>query len=92
MAWHPVWLPQESDMLQQQPPSQRPITASNHLQIQLISSYCSTDGGTVTLITTVQQIMMELQVAELEGYFKVIMKVVSGLVMRKRGPPAFVIH
>jgi hypothetical protein len=35
--------------------------------------------------------MMELQV-ELEDYFEVIMKVVSGLVMRKREPPAFVIQ
>jgi hypothetical protein len=91
MAWHPGWLPQKSGMLQQQPPSQRSITASNHLHIQHISSYGSTDGETVTLITTVQQIMMELQVAELEDYFEVVMKVVSGLVIRKRGLPAFVI-
>jgi len=81
MAWHPGWLPQKSGMLQQQPPSQRSITASNHLHIQLISSYGSTDGETVTLITTVQQTMMELQVAEMEDYFEVIMKVVSGLVI-----------
>jgi hypothetical protein len=79
-------------MLQQQPPSQRPITYSNHPQIQLISSYGSTDGETVTLTTTVQHIMKELQVAQLEEYFEVIMKVASGLVMRKRGPPAFVIQ
>jgi hypothetical protein len=92
MAWHPGWLPQESGMLQQQPPSQTPITASTHLQIQLISSYGSTDGETVTLITTVQQIMMELQATELEDYFQAIKKVVSGLDMRKREPPAFVIQ
>jgi hypothetical protein len=92
MAWHPGWLPQESGMLQQQPPSQTPITASNHLQIQLISSYGSTCVETVTLITTVQQIIMELQAAELEDYFQVIKKVVSDLVMRKRGPPTFVIQ
>jgi hypothetical protein len=92
MAWHPGWLPQERGMLQQQPPSQTPITASNHLQIQLISSYGSTCRETVTLITTFQQIMMELQAAELEDYFQVIKKVVSDLVMRIRGPPTFVIQ
>jgi len=79
-------------MLQQQPPSQTPITARNHLKTQFISSYGNTGGETVTMITTVQQIMMELQAAELEDYFQVIKKVVSDLVMRNRGPPTFVIQ
>jgi hypothetical protein len=45
-----------------------------------------TDGDTVTLITTVQQIMMGLQTADTEGdRFAVIMRAAYGLVMHKYG-------
>jgi hypothetical protein len=36
--------------------------------------------------------VMELQVAETEDYFEVIMKVGYGLFMRKQGTPTFITH
>jgi hypothetical protein len=52
---------------------------------------CNSDGVMVTIIITVQQIMMAIKSAEIEGYNpSIVMKMICRSVMRKKKLPVFV--